>query len=188
MVVPFFCTGLCIVTSITPPNGTEVTREIGAVNVTFECVVTNDQGVQDTTQWNIENFRGTPGAQSILMALNDTILEGEPSNGVLPTFRTRLIFPEFLEDLDGTTLTCGLPPLESLRDGQFQLRVYSKSLYVVSFTHCMHRSALHSFLFSSSRPSFPHPPPAPPPSFLPPLLLCSSFPGKGPVASNIMPY
>ena len=123
-------------TSITPPNGTEVTREIGAVNVTFECAVMNDQGMQDTTQWNIENLRGNPGALSILMALNDTILEGEPSNGVLPTFRTRLIFPEFLEDLDGTTLTCGLPPASSLHDGQFQLRVYSKSLCNIS--HSLH--------------------------------------------------
>ena len=149
---------------MTPPNGTEVTREIGAVNVTFECVVTNDQGMQDTTQWNIENFRGNPGAQSILMALNDTILGGEPSNGVLPTFRTRLIFPEFLEDLDGTTLTCGLPPASSLRDGQFQLRVYSKSLCNIS--HSLHAKEGITYLPPPSSLFINPPPPPPPPPFL----------------------
>ena len=140
-------------TSITPPNGTEVTREIGAVNVTFECAVMNDQGMQDTTQWNIENFRGNLRPSSILMALNDTILEGEPSNGVLATFRTRLIFPEFLEDLDGTTLTCGLPPASSLRDGQFQLRVYSKSLWYLSLIACTEGHSKPSYYFSSTFPS-----------------------------------
>ena len=172
MVIPFFCTGLCIVTSITPPNGTEVTREIGALNVTFECIVTDYQGMQDVTQWNIENFRGNPGAQFITIALRDTILEGEPTNGgVFATFRTRLIFPVFLKDLDRTTLTCGLPP--SIREGQFILRANSKSL--CGIPRSLHAKKGITFLFSSFRSpsplpsSFnpPPPPPPPPPSSLP---------------------
>lgn len=121
--------GLCIGISFSPPNGTEVTQLIGAQNVTFECILVDGEGVQQVVQWNIVNFRGEEGLRLVILTLSDTILDGESTNGtnVFPTFRSRLMFPVFLEDFDGATLTCGLPA-GFIREGQFQLRVYSKAM------------------------------------------------------------
>ena len=95
------------------------------MNLTFRCVAFNSNGDQVVTQWNIENFRGREGGQDIRTVLPNTILTGNATGGGLfPTFRTDLIFPVFLDDLDGTTLTCGFPP--DLRSGQFHLQAYSE--------------------------------------------------------------
>ena len=98
-----------------PENNTVVAREVNASNVIFECVVVDNQGEQVTTNWNIFSFRGIVGGQSIRVPLPDTVLTGINSNGTTGflTFRNILIFPTFLEDLDGTTLTCGAPNIET---------------------------------------------------------------------------
>ena len=98
-----------------PENNTVVAREVNASNVIFECVVFDNQGEQVTTDWNIFNFRGHVGGQSIRVPLPDTILAGTDSNGTngFLTFRNILTFPTFLEDLDGTTLTCGPRAVET---------------------------------------------------------------------------
>ena len=84
-----------------------------------------------TTNWNIFNFRETVGGQSIRVPLPDTMLDGVDSNGTngFITFRNILIFPTFLEDLDGTTLTCGSPAVDTLSVTWF-LRVYRKLLQI----------------------------------------------------------
>ena len=112
----------------TPANNTEVVDFAGTVNVTFECVVLDDDdGSQEVTQWFIRNFRGVESARAILTVLPDTILEGESTNGtsIFNTFRTRLIFPEYLGDFHLATLICGLNA-DYLSNAQFPLRVYGK--------------------------------------------------------------
>lgn len=105
-----------------------VIRQIGAVNVSFECTLVNNEGEQILTQWVIRDFRGVPGGQDIITVLPDTILLGEPQPqpANFATFRNMLLFPEFLEDFDGATLTCGNPAISgnSLDTAQWPLRVF----------------------------------------------------------------
>ena len=120
--------GHCLGESFNPANGSQVVREVGAVNVSFECIVVDANGNQTLTQWNIENYRGVSGVQDISIVPN-TILTGEPTN-TLPgfsTFRSRLIFSQFLSDFDGATLVCGTPL--DFMTGQFPLRVYRECSY-----------------------------------------------------------
>lgn len=105
-----------------------MTAEIGAANVTFQCVLINSAGFQVLTQWNIKDFRGEGGLRDIISTLPDTVLEGTPTNStnaIFKTFREILKFPNYIEDFDGATLTCGSPQT-SITAGMFPLRVYRK--------------------------------------------------------------
>ena len=90
-----------------------------------------------TTNWNIFNFRGVAGGRPIKAVLPDTILTGTKApNSPFGTLRNMLTFPEFIEDMDGTTLTCGFPdpkigPGNGLRAGQYFLRAYRKILHLL---------------------------------------------------------
>ncbi len=87
----------------------------------------DENGNRTSTAWNLRNFRGQELRQSILLILNDTILEGDPTNGTtfFDTFRTRLTFPVFLEDLHLATLACGATDTDPA-SALFPLRVYGK--------------------------------------------------------------
>jgi hypothetical protein len=107
-----------------------VTQLINATNVTFECSLAEDSDTQILSQWNIVDFEGDSGARNAL-SVPGTTLEGDPAppENIFDTFRNRLVFASFLEDLDGATLLCGVPP--SATDlVQFPLRVYRKCMHV----------------------------------------------------------
>lgn len=114
-------------TSSDPENNTEIVHFRGTANVSLECVVFNARGEQAPTQWFIVDFRGIPQTVAILLALNDTILEGNSTNGtsIFPTFRTSLTFPQYLEDFHLATLICGNSPTDEMNI-LFPLRVYGK--------------------------------------------------------------
>ena len=89
------------------------------------------------------NFRGVKGSQSILTVLPSTILSGTSSGGagIFPTFRDMLTFPEYIQDLHGTTLTCGTPTL-GLAYVMYFLYIYRKS----SSTSCInYRAYAHGY-------------------------------------------
>ena len=111
-----------------------MTREIGAVNVTFECLLLNDAGNQVTTIWNIWNFRGVAGGRSILLVLPDAIYEGNPDGTLFATFRNILTFPVFIEDLDGASLSCGSQLRGfNLTTGWFLLKAYRKCTMISNY-------------------------------------------------------
>ena len=139
MILGGFPVGLCIVSFSNPENNTEGVHFSGTVNVSFECVVFDPtSGEQRATQWFIHDFRGTPQSQSVSLILPDTILEGNSTNGtsIFLTFRTSLIFPEYLEDFHLATLACGFSADADEGLIQFPLRVYGK--------HFIHSSVLAS--------------------------------------------
>ena len=121
--------GHCGPSSFDPPNGTYITHQVGDTNIMIECVIYDSNGAQVTTNWNIFNFRGVAGGRAIKAVLGDTILTGTKApSSPFGTFRNMLIFPEFIEDMDGATLTCGFPdPKIGLRAGEYFLRTYRKS-------------------------------------------------------------
>ena len=123
------CTaGHCLEQLFDPSSGTVVTKLIGTVNVTFQCLIVDEDGSQMTTQWNLYNFQGVEGGRSIKSVVPDTILEGNTNPGsVFGSFRNILKFPTFREDFDESLLTCGTPSV-GLRIGQYPLRVYRKSM------------------------------------------------------------
>ncbi len=129
--------GSSFVTFSTPANNTEVVHFIGTVNVTFECFVVDVNGNRTPTAWSLRNFRGQELPQSILITLNDTILEGDPTNGTafFDTFRTRLTFPVFLEEFHLATLACGATDTDPA-NALFPLRVYGKHLGKTNYCSC----------------------------------------------------
>ena len=131
-------------------------REVGHPNTTFFCKLVVE-GSQSTTQWNILNFRGVKGSQSILTVLPSTILSGTSSGGAgfSPTFRDMLTFPEYIQDLHGTTLTCGTPTL-GLAYVMYFLYIYRKLslciVYTWPWTHNEH--SVHSLFVGGCLPKF----------------------------------
>ena len=103
------------------------TEVIGAVNVTFNCVIADDMGDQLLTLWNLLNFNGVANEQDLITAylpVGSVILSGDPAGNLFGSFRNVATFTEFREELDGATLACGTNT--DLLDGYFFLRVYRK--------------------------------------------------------------
>ena len=123
-------TGHCLEQLIDPSNGTVVTKLIGTVNVTFQCLIVDEDGSQKRTVWNIFNYQGVEAGRPIKAAVPDVVLGGNPEpnpDSPFSSLRNILKFPTFREDFDGSLLTCGTPSV-GLRIGQFPLRVYRKSM------------------------------------------------------------
>ena len=115
---------LCQRTTFNPPSGTIVSRNIGAVNTTFECIIYFNS-VRLITQWYIVNFRGLTTLQDIKTVLPETLLDGHSNpGGIFPTFRNRLTFPVFHQDFHGATLYCGTGI--NVQMAEYYLRVYRK--------------------------------------------------------------
>ena len=115
-----------------PPSGEVFTEVIGAANVTFNCVIVDDVGDQQLTQWRLLNFNGEAYAQDLItvyLPMGSVMLSGDPAGNLFGSFRNVATFTEFREELDGATLACGTNT--NLREGQFFLRVYRKYNYGV---------------------------------------------------------
>ena len=94
---------------------------------TLTCNVTNDAGFMTSTEWFLQDFRGSSALQVIT---NDFVTEIFSVGGDLRpndptrTFRNRLTFVNFTAELDRVTVYCGTA--SSRQQGNFNLRIYSK--------------------------------------------------------------
>ena len=103
------------------------TEVIGAVDVTFNCVIVDDMGDQLLTLWNLLNFNGVANEQDLItvyLPVGSVTLGGVPADNLFGSYRNVATFTEYREELDGATLVCGTST--DLQDGQFFLRVYRK--------------------------------------------------------------
>ena len=118
---------LCVSTIVQyPPNASYVVREVGQVKVSFLCR-NFINGEITYSEWNIANFRGVKGLQSITSVLPDTLLEGQSTHGkdIFPYYQDKLTLSEFIADLHNTTLYCGTDAA-GFKLAEFYLRVYCK--------------------------------------------------------------
>ena len=115
---------------VDPPNGTLIVDFEGTLEspVTITCNITN-VGIQITTIWHIENFRGNTGLQALsdqaVQSFPELTIDGDlrPSGSSL---RNRLTISVLSSQLDGVTLYCGtgIDP----RQANYPIRVYRKFL------------------------------------------------------------
>ena len=109
---------------VDPPSGSVIANFEGTENVTtLRCNVTTDQGLQATTRWGIENFRGVSALQNILDNNFEPtlfLISGDLYNG----FNTanRLIILRLNPELDRTILYCGTGPMP--QQANFPIRIY----------------------------------------------------------------
>ena len=116
--------GLGAITFVDPPSGSIITDFEGTENFTsLFCNVTFN-GIQATTRWGIEDFRGVPGLQNILENFDPNlfIVSGDidPADGFM--FRNQLSILRLAPELDGTTLYCGTGA--NPQQGNFRIRIY----------------------------------------------------------------
>lgn len=125
-----------IIGTFDPPNNTLVVRHEGVVNVALECRFSLDDD-QQTTQWAIANFVGRSLPRPLRTAIPSVTFNGtaRPGSG---TYRNILIIPQFIAELHGAIIYCGVHSNFYL--GQFHLRVYRK-LVLVSIL-CIDMTAL----------------------------------------------
>ena len=116
----------------TPPVGTTYAELAGSNNsFTFNCDQfrqdTSGNVVQSTTVWTLENFEGFSGRTFITDILHpEFVINGTERDQLLPfpTFRNTLTIVNHTQRLHNVTLFCG--QADELRDGTWNLRVYSK--------------------------------------------------------------
>ena len=119
-------TGLGTVDFADPTSGSLIADFEGTLNaVTITCNVTNSQGAQITTQWNLENFRGSAGLQTVNNIAPELFeITGDPIPGTMFTFENRLIVSNLVRDLDHVTIFCGSGAMP--QQANFVLRIYRK--------------------------------------------------------------
>ena len=118
-----FFAGFCIVEESIPEAGSTVIGGEGE-SVTFYCRVLNEtNGTQMTTEWFIQRIdAGSP--QTIVRSPNFNITGG--------TLQTNLTIQNLTSDLDRATLSCGQGGTPPTIDANFTLRIYRKSVNVVT--------------------------------------------------------
>ena len=112
-----------------PPSGSVVANFEGSLNaITINCSVTSSQGARITTQWTLENFRGS----TALVTPNNAAPElfsfgGDPVPGFNFTYENTLTVTNLTSDLDGVIVYCGtgVQPQQA----NFTLKIYRKFLY-----------------------------------------------------------
>ena len=74
------------------------TEVIGAVNVTFNCVIVDDMGDQQLTLWNLLNFNGVANEQDLItvyLPQGSVILSGVPAGNLFGSYRNVVTLTEF---------------------------------------------------------------------------------------------
>ena len=136
-----------------PPNGTIISAEAGASNVTtLRCdihkVSEEEEPQQVVSMWFLENSRDQSLTLITVRDHNDTILlHGDLNAGsfLFATYQNKLTFLQFDSDFDDTVLICGRS-IMSLNVGRFPLVVFSKYISAHTCTH-----ADRKFMTSSTR-------------------------------------
>ena len=79
--------------------------------------------MQITTQWNLANFRGSVGLQTINNAAPELFeITGDPTPGTMFTFQNRLTVLNLVRELDRVSIFCGTGAMPQQAD--FVLRIY----------------------------------------------------------------
>ena len=113
-----------------PPSGTLIANLEGAENATtLTCNITNPEGDQISTQWNVGNFRGS-GPNDLRHITEDPelfFISGDPIPNFEPLeFNNRLTILSWTAELDEVIVYCGTG--EMAQQANFILRVYRESL------------------------------------------------------------
>ena len=116
-----------------PPSGSVIADFEGTVNVTtLNCnitIISNEQGIQVVTAWNIANFRGVSAVTGLLLNTAPEIFEfgGDPIPASPQfTYLNRLTILQLTSELDGTIIYCGTG--QDPEQASFILRIYRKQL------------------------------------------------------------
>ena len=108
-----------------PTSGSVIANFEGTVNVTvITCNITNNEGLQISTQWTLGNFRGHESQlQSVAVAPELFLVTGDPATSdPRITYRNRLTILRLTFELDGVKVYCGGGG--QLQQAHFTLRVY----------------------------------------------------------------
>lgn len=110
--------------NVSPTNGSIISDFEGAQNATTLMCDVFTNGLQITTQWNIENFRGNTQLQEISPDMDLFLLTGDelPSDLSL-TFHNHLVIQNLTAELDGVIIHCGTG--QDPQQASFRLRIYS---------------------------------------------------------------
>ena len=111
---------------IDPPSGSVIANFEGTVNAsTLTCNITDEQGLQISTQWTLRNFRGQGfQLQSVTSAPELFLVCGDPASDPRITYRNRLIVSSLSSELDAVMVYCGAS--DRLQQANFTLRIYRK--------------------------------------------------------------
>ena len=136
-----------------PPNGTVISAEAGASNVTTLCcdihkVSEEEEPQQVVSMWFLENYRGQSLTLITMRDHNDTILlHGDLNTGsfLFATYQNKLTFLQFDSDFGDTVLICGRG--DSLNIGRFPLVVFSKYInaHIRTYVRTQEMSVIHDF-------------------------------------------
>ena len=122
-------TGLGATNFTDPPSGTLIANLEGAENATtLTCNVSNPEGDQITTQWNVGNFRGS-GPNDFREAnelLELFFISGDPIPNSNFLFNNRLTILSWTTEVDEVIMYCGTGQMP--QQANFNLRVYRKCL------------------------------------------------------------
>lgn len=141
-------------TSLSPANGTVISAEAGAENITINCNIsvaeleeegeggeeldgedgagneTSTPGQQLLTSWQLENYGNRSGLVPIATVMGNHVgaikLHGEryDSSPFFATYQNELTFLRFLSEFNATVLSCGRGDMV-LNLGRFPLVVYA---------------------------------------------------------------
>ena len=119
---------------VNPLSGSEVANFEGTVYAaTLICNVSNEQGLQVSTEWTLGNFRGqSTQLQSITVAPELFSASGDPiPSDPRITYRNELVVLRMTAELDRVMVYCGGNGL--LQQANFTLRIYRKySRYIIA--------------------------------------------------------
>ena len=125
--------GLGAAVFVDPPSGSVVANFEGTLNATtLTCNITN-AGFQISTQWSIENFGGNPALQTVINAPDFFDIDGDLVPSTTLSYHNRLTVLNFTSVLDNATLYCGSGAF--LRQANFIFKIYSKSSFIIRFSH-----------------------------------------------------
>ena len=100
----------------------------GAINATtLTCNVTNTNGQQVSTIWNVANFDGVPDIRRVSTADPDSnifLISGDLRPGLALTFGNRITVLNWTSAVDAVTLYCGTGEIPD--QAGVALRIYSK--------------------------------------------------------------
>ena len=120
-----------IISFIDPSSGSVIANFEGSENITtISCNVTAviaQGGIQATTRWNIENFRGVSGLQQIHDGFDRELfmISGDqPDPNDTYTFENRLSVLRLTSEMEGITMYCGTGRMPKLAN--FTFRIYRK--------------------------------------------------------------
>ena len=111
-----------------PPSGSVIPDFVGTENATtITCNITNNQGTQITTQWNLENFGNkSPGVLTSIVNVPKLFkVSGDPrpDSG---TYENQLTVLNLTRALDKVIVHCGSGANST--QASITLRIYSKSI------------------------------------------------------------